>query len=532
MGSLYLNGLSKEARKDLEKQLWATQGGKCFISNKPIDLSLDEIDVDHIIPTRDNGPDNPLNFALTLAHFNRSKQAADLRVARVLARFEFIKEGVVSDDRGANLNDVLKAYGGAREPLRAKIEDDTLTYVVGASEKFTVPVYRDKLSGMRYFFAVLPIQSVFHDDRINPRPLGANLRGLVEEFHKGRPQLHIALAWINSAELPSVKINVFDGQHKAAAQILLGAPTLPVRVFIDPNFDVLLTTNTNAGTTLRQVAFDKAVQRRLGSQMLRDRVERYRKEKELAPDFEGFSERDLVDYFKGEQRSVTRYVLDSVRDAITYSADNKLRDFIESAGKGYEKPFSYSSIEKTFYSKFIGQKMLETQWNYKDDVGENPRDIEIRQICRLMSMIAEKIYIGKYDEELGTRRIENKIQDGEDVPELHLRAFRMAREEILYAWLNYISKLIQNAFVMSGKVVNEERLFQYVIPEQVWINTGIFVDNLARLKMWIDRDASVTIFGGKQTYSFWEQIFETGTSPRGQKVMTAGLNIIEMIKVP
>ena len=92
MGSLYLHGLSKDQRATLQKQLWDSQGGKCFISGKPMDLAIDEIDIDHIIPTRDNGQDNPNNFALTLAHYNRTKQAADLRVARVLARFETIKD--------------------------------------------------------------------------------------------------------------------------------------------------------------------------------------------------------------------------------------------------------------------------------------------------------------------------------------------------------------------------------------------------------------------------------------------------------
>jgi hypothetical protein len=46
---------------------------------------------------------------------------------------------------------------------------------------------------------------------------------------------------------------------------------LPVRVFIDPDPDTLITTNTNAGTTLKQVAFDKSVQRHLGSTLYHDR---------------------------------------------------------------------------------------------------------------------------------------------------------------------------------------------------------------------------------------------------------------------
>jgi hypothetical protein len=530
VGSLYLNGLATEARRGLEKQLWDQQSGKCFISGKPIDLVIDDIDVDHIVPTRDNGKDDPSNFALTLASYNRSKQASDLRVARVLARFDDIKSTADSDDRGANLNDVLQAYGGASSSLRGKIDGDSMTYIVEADRKVTVPVHLDKLSGLRYFFAVLPIAKLYHDDKINPRPIGSNVRGLVEEFFKGRPQLHVALGWVASKHLPDARVNIFDGQHKAAAQILLGTTALPVRIFIDPDFDILLTTNTNAGTTLRQVAFDKSVQRRLGSAMLLDRVARYRKDKSLPEDNESFSEKALVEHFRGDQRAVARYVLDGVRNAITYSQDNKLRDYIDNAGKGHEKPFSYSTVEKTFYSKFIGSSMLETPWNYRSEQGENPRTIEVAQIVKLMSLIADKLYIGKYDEEIGTGKLENKVQKGEDVPEKHLRAFRMAKEEVLYCWINYIGKIIENHFLMLGRVVDNEKLFQYVFPDQLWINIGNFIESLARLPMWINRDASLTIFGGKQTYGFWQTVFESGVSPTGHKAMPTGLNIMEMIK--
>lgn len=530
MASLYLNSLTKDERAALQKQLWDQQSGKCFISSKEMTLDLDELDIDHIIPLRDSGKDDPSNFALTLASYNRSKQASDLRVARVLARFDQIRATADSDDRGANLNDVLKASGGATGSLRGKIQDEQITYLVGKDDKVTVPIHTDKLSGMRYFFAVLPITAVHHDEKINPRPIGANVRGLVEEFFKGRPQLQIALGWINSTDLPEARVNIFDGQHKVAAQILLGVSTLPVRVFIDPNFDVLLTTNTNAGTTLRQVAFDKSVQRRLGSAMLLDRIARYRNDKNLLEDDESFSEKALVDHFKGDQRAVTRYVLDGIRNAITYSPDNKLRDYIDNAGKGHEKPFSYSTIEKTFYSKFIGTGMLETPWNYRSDIGENPRTIEVSQIVRLMSLIAEKVYVGKYDEEIGTAKLESKVQKGDDVAEKHLAAFRMAKEEILYCWISYIGKIIENHFLMMGRVVDNEKLFQYPFPEQLWTNIGCFIDNLARLPMWVNRDASLTIFGGKQTYGFWQTIFESGSSPTGHKAMPAGLNIMEMIK--
>ena len=124
-------------------------------------------------------------------------------------------------------------------------------------------------------------------------------------------------------------------------------------MFIDPDTDKLLTANTHAGTTLRQVAFDKSVQRSLGSSLLADRMHRYRSERGLDEGDENFSERDLVNHFKGESLEMKRYVIDWVRNSITTHTDNKLRDYIDYGGRGTEMPLSYSTVEKTFYSFFV-----------------------------------------------------------------------------------------------------------------------------------------------------------------------------------
>jgi len=43
MSSLFLSRLPKEERKKLENQLWSRQNHNCFISEEPIDLTLDEV---------------------------------------------------------------------------------------------------------------------------------------------------------------------------------------------------------------------------------------------------------------------------------------------------------------------------------------------------------------------------------------------------------------------------------------------------------------------------------------------------------
>jgi len=532
MGSLYLSKLNYLEREELKKKMHRIQNGKCFICEEPIDLDLqkDAVDIDHIVPLASGGKDDESNFALTHNTCNRSKQDSDLYVARILKRFDRLKEKTASNGRSINLSDLLEEYGGGKYQLSLKISNNSVEYSFNEldSKIYKTYLYKDPLSGFEYFFTVLPIEYIFHDDRINPRPLGINLGKLVKEFYRKRPQLHISLAWIDT--IKEKKVKVFDGQHKAAAQILLGVKELPVRIFVNPDLDMLLTANTNAGTTLRQVAFDKSVQRHLGNSLYIDRVEQFQKDHYLSADDFSFSEKDLVTYFKGESKEMKRYILDAVRDSITHNQDNKLKDFIDFGGRSNEKPISYSTVEKTFYSFFIYQEVLTTPLNYKLEEGENPRELEKTQILELMNIIADEIFIGKFDPELGTYRIENRIQSGENIPLSHLVAYRVSKEEIMYNWLKYIQQIIKNFFIMQGKPIDEKKLFQYKFPPQLWESIRTFVKNFKELPIWKNKELSNTIFGGKQNHYYWQTIFETGKTPQGVQVLSDPINLMEMIK--
>lgn len=532
MSSLYLNRLSPADREKLVVTLHESQSGNCFICGKPVDLGVHEgIDIDHVEPTKVGGKDGPDNFAVTHSTCNQSKQASDLRVARLLKNFDDLALRIEEENRAPNLGDVLGAFGGAKHDLTVDIGAASLRTsleAVGRPDVVEYPIYEDPLCGFRYVFANLPIEYIHHDNLMNPRGIGKNLRKLVEEFHKKRPQLHIALGWIEDEG--RVQVRIFDGQHKAAAQVLLGAKSLPVRIFVDPDKDVLLTTNTHAGTTLRQVAFDKSVQRTLGSRLLADRMDRFRTDRGLDQDDESFSERELMNHFKGEPREVKRYVIDWVRNSVTTHEDNNLRDFMDYGGRGTQLPLSYSTVEKTFYSFFIYGDLLTTPFNYRSEEGKSPRRLEIENTVRLMNLIAEKIFSGgKFDTTRGTRRIENDIQRGKDVPEPHLRAFRMAKEEVIYNWLKHVRQVVHHFLLGTGQPINPDKLFQYEVPEPCWGQVDGFLTALIHLPIWVNRALSNTAFGGKQNYDYWESVFASGQAPGGFPVMAKGLNLTEMI---
>lgn len=534
MGSLYINRLSVKEKELLIDNLFRSQNEVCFICEKKIDLKLhkDALDIDHVVPTKLGGKDDPINFALTHSSCNRSKQASDLNIAKILRHFDEIRDEVSSENRGPNLEDILKLNKGSKYEITFNKQNGKITYSfpeIGNNQIVDSPIYIDELSGFEYFFAKLPIEYLYHDDKINPRSIGQNIAKLIQEFYLKRPQLHISLAWIDLKE-EKAKIRVFDGQHKAAAQVLLGIRDLPLRIFINPDPDILLTTNTNAGTTLRQVAFDKSVQRHLGSALYFDRIERYKNDCKLSENDFNFSERDLVKYFKGESREMKRYILDAVRDSITHNPENELKEYIDFGGRGKDRPLSYSTIEKTFYSFFIFQDVLETPINYRFEDGDNPRELEKEQILELMNLIAEEIFIGKFDTDIGTSQIESKIQKGENLPLNHIRAFRLSKEEIMYNWLRFIEQIIKNYFIMQGKPIQENKLFQYKFPEPLWERIKIFVRNLTNLPVWINKELSSTVFGGKQVNYYWQTIFETGKSPQGLQVLSEPIDLMKMIK--
>ena len=111
-----------------------------------------------------------------------------------------------------------------------------------------------------------------------------------------------------------------------------------------------------------------------------------------------------------------------------------------------------------------------------------------------------------------------------------MRAYRLAKEEILYNWLRYIGQIVKNYFIMNGKPIKEEKLFQYRFTDSLWESIETFIQNLGKIPLWANRELSKTVFGGKQNYDFWQTVFESGETPQGQQVLVAPINLMHMIQ--
>lgn len=530
MASKYLSSLSADKYKELTIKLHHIQNGKCFICRQDIDLDLQTTNIDHIVPLSNKGKDNEDNFALTHENCNKSKQDANLNVARSLFKLKKIQDNIfVEEHRAASLRDLLCDIGGSKYDFKYKIEDNEIVYSfeeMGDVKIYRARIFTDDLSKEQTCFIYVPIEYLFHDEIINPRGINNSINLLVKEFFKGNPQLHLTLARIEDG-----KIRVFDGQHKAAAQILLGEKLILVRLFINPDVNKLTETNANAGSKLRQIAFDKSIMRQLNNTLYAERVKTYQEAHCLASDDFSFSEIALCDFFKGE--NIKKYIIDALKSSITNSDDNKLRDFIDFEGKHKSLPISHSAYDKTFLAWAINSKnILNTPMNFKSEDGLNPRELEISQICKLLTIFANTFYIGKFNPEIGTYKIEQRIIDKRDtnITDEHLIAFRISKEEIIMAIMPYLEKIIDAYFLMNQIEYTKESWFQTPFPTALWNNISNFFKALYLLPLWKDRSMATTHFSGKKTSEFWKTIFATGKTPDQVQVLSKKLDYMDMVK--
>jgi hypothetical protein len=532
MPSKYLASLSQAEYESLTNKLFKIQNGTCFICCEPIDFTLHTTNIDHIIPLANRGKDSEDNFAVTHESCNKSKKDADLNIARILHKLQKIQDQVQqTEKKSASLRHILSAYTGSKYNFKYKINGDQLEYSLsefGDNEIYHSKINPDSLSGFLTAFVELPLEYIFHDELINPRGINSSISKLIKEFFKHNPQLHLTLARIDDN-----KVRVFDGQHKAVAQILLGSKKLLLRVFINPDIDVLIETNTNAGSILSQIAFDKSTMRQLNNTLYSEKVKEYQEKHGLKSDDYSFSEQKLIEFFKGESQSIKKYIINSIKYSISESQENKLTSYLDREGKAKDLPISYSAFDKTFLSIFIDSKqILSTPIEFKSDEGLNPRELEISQCIRFLNIIAEEIYINRFNPDIGVYQIESRIVKGKDndITDDHLVAYRLSKEEVMYNWLIYVRAVIINYFSNTGKLYNGNSIFQQKFDEQLWVNIRNFIINLRLLPLWKDKSMASTTFAGKRNYDYWDNIFKTGKTSDDVQVLAQPFNIINMIK--
>jgi len=527
-----IDGMSEVEKEKLVQRLWELQGKICFLCEKEINLEADEVEVDHIIPLADNGPDQESNWALTHAECNNKKKAQNLELAKAKMRFDKIKEkygGAVTTAQ------ILEEFNGSKEEIYTKIENNTIK-IRFKNKDYKFPIVTDPSNdSYKCFFGLLPIDIIYHDSELNPRKI-VDIDKLIDEFFRKNPQLHVTLCRMHfEGTEGKTRVLLFDGQHKTAAQVILGRKDIFCRVFINPPKDHLKEVNRRAHKELRQIEFFRSVLDTLGQDIFSVKFKEYLESPETKPK----SEKGFLDWLEAEDRSnmkknLNHYLKARIRDF--KNPINKFFAFVEmEKARSRVLPISYDSVEKTLFRWFINATPCEVDIYERENQGKAyPRDNEANNVVKLMNLLAEKTLENKFDTKIGAYKIEEQIRKGKSIPDEHLRAFRLYRPAAFIVWCELLKEAIATYLIMNSKIINDmkmerkkgkgTRIFWTKLDDNDWRAIGKMIDKMIRHKIWIDRGETISNAFGQTRPEFFKKFLEKGEI-EGKKLIEQPIDI-------
>ncbi|HDN83588.1 MAG TPA: HNH endonuclease [Candidatus Altiarchaeales archaeon] len=512
MPSRVFESYSEEKKKEIIRKLLKIQDNKCLFCDGTIDdsciMDLNEFfkkyEIDHIKPLTEGGRDDDSNWGILHKECNKKKGAKPLFLAKRLYKFKKDRESLGEE---FTLGKVLEIHGINSQPILIKIKEDYAEvkfHDYGKEKIVKTPILEDPTgTPFSSIFISLPITCIYHDSDLNPRPIGENATKLIEEFYEenSHPQLHVCLARMEEVgtenDYKKVKILLFDGQHKAVAQIYNERRYLLLRIFVKGDKETLKETNWRAHTDLRQIEFFRSIAARVGSGLFAEKFKEYL-EKPGKPKSEAsfinslpYIEREKI---KKEFLSWLKHGILHPKEFDPESEDNLMTPYIEEEkSRKRDKPISYDAFEKTFIKLFVYNKPAEEEINPESE--EYFRIVERKNVVKLMSMIAEKVLINKFDNKIGAHKLEERLRKGEEIPEPHIKAYRIFRPKTFEVWCEVLKDAIVYLLKIKGKLTDayakQGKIFWSEIDKSEWEEIGKKLDRIFNHKVWLSKNSDI-----------------------------------------
>ncbi|MCJ7544231.1 MAG: HNH endonuclease [Phycisphaerae bacterium] len=534
-----LDSLSQVERQELTERLRKAQNGLCYICQDVINRQVHKTDIDHIIALALGGADDESNWALAHDACNRSKGTRDLQLQRILHEFrKHVQEYAAGDangrERSFTLHEALQELCPTRQEVGVVLDGDRISVSwteQGHPKTEVYPILEEPgHPGARSFVARLPFGCLHHDHQINPRSI-VDLEPMIEEFYTGYPQLQPSLATLTfDGSEGKAPVLVFDGQHKAAAQLYARRDRLFVRVFVNYSRERLKETNYRAHTKLAQVHFPQLINDRVGADLLREEFDRFVQGGEFGKISEdSFFTKHLQRAQRGEYR---KYFGNWLRYEVLIgkagAEQNSILNFTETVmPRSIRNPLSYDTLQKTFLDLMIYTRPAREPLDQTDRY----RRLEKENLVRLMNIFAEEVLAnGRFNLELGIRRMEERLaNDPQSVPDSHLRAYRLCRKAAMVIWTRELKGAIQlllgtkTRYKIAGW--GERRPLWAEILDEDWQQVRKMIRAIREHKVWGERtnpDIVAAISSTRQ--KDWNDILLKGTLPGRQEQLLPPLD--------
>jgi hypothetical protein len=262
-----------------------------------------------------------------------------------------------------------------------------------------VPLTTCPATGEKYFYAVLPVSVIRNDSDLQPRALETERLWQLYLHLRQHTQLAPAVC-----RLVDDSLLLFDGQHKAAAQVWAGRGAFDCKVYLDPDVRRLKETNLSAHDKLRQMPFYTSTLLEKYAGMASEDWEEFLhssgpKTEDAFVDFI----RAKGDLTKAEARKRVRSLIFS---DILERPENRLREYITEENRGRQNPLTMARLGKTFFLGFVAPVPMNDEFETDSYHREDEQDNVVRLFNAIVARTLKR--------QVGTRARRRRSQKGRE----------------------------------------------------------------------------------------------------------------------
>jgi hypothetical protein len=433
------------------------QGRRCFIDDHPIE-SDEDIEFDHIEPYSEGGPTAISNIAVVCKRHNREKRNLALGEYRDRLALRHFFQGARKQRLDDLLTERLGQAGFGRSLSYETDQGQMILFLDG--RKVSTPLLTCPATTETYFFASIPVELVRNDADLQPRALEPERLWELYRHLRRHTQLQPAVC-----RLVDGSLLLFDGQHKAAAQVWAGRKEIDCKVYLDPDVRRLKETNLAAHDKLRQMPFYTSTL-----------LEKYAVM--ASEDWEDFvltsgakTESAFVDFMRTKsslsRADAVKRVRSMIYRDILEHPDNELKDYVAEENRTRENPLSMSRLERSFFAEFIAPPPLNDEFESESYHRDEERD----NFIRLTNLIVHQVLSDKWAPERKDSA--------------HARAERIFSAGALRAWVPFLRDALAPAFQIFEQE-DRKRVLYRPLDDGHFENAGRFIERLFSHKVWVD----------------------------------------------
>lgn len=378
--------LPEKQQIDLEDRLWEQSNGRCFLCEEELNRASDDIQVDHDEAEIEGGKTSIENLNLAHKSCNAAKRNnPTVNIKPYLKLQAFIKKhdgpvryGECTKHFGIKPKSVVLSY---QKPNSVRIE-------LPGNEIVECPVFQSTNSEgpFKYCFVEVPREALFNDDECQPRNIKLpQVWAIYVDIQKN--PLHEPPGCRLLKDGGSMKLLMFDGQHKTVASWMYGQKSIVVKLYLDISLAQTIRLVNSVQAKIKKLPlspFEIAAK-------LADEWQGQLSEYESDVGAEQMSEQGFIAWLKPNDRRRGKQAFEEARlqNILEIEGFSLIRFVKHGAGVSPEHELI---PEATFKSKLLKEMVHTKPLATVGDEGEVRRNREAENIVKVLNYFSSKVF--------------------------------------------------------------------------------------------------------------------------------------------